>query len=120
MLECDTCGRGFQFPSQLTEHRRIHQVIGDWVCFKPGCGKRFKRESELDAHLYSHQTAKLKCDQCTYENADPHNLRAHKRKHSDKKVLSVKIVVQPLRGCSNNADTSKITSALDGKLISKR
>ena len=90
MIECDTCGKGFQFRSQLTEHRRIHQVIGDWVCFKPGCGKRFKRESELDAHLYNHRTTKLKCDQCTYENVDPRNIRAHKWKHSDKKSFICK------------------------------
>ena len=90
MIECDTCGKGFQFQSQLTEHRRIHQVIGDWVCFKPGCGKRFKRESELDAHLYNHRTTKLKCDQCTYENADPRNMHAHKRKHSEIKSFICK------------------------------
>ena len=84
MIECDTCGKGFQFQSQLTEHRRVHQVIGDWVCFKPGCGKRFKRELELDAHLFNHHMTKLKCDQCTYENLDPRNMCAHKHKHSDK------------------------------------
>ena len=56
MVECETCGKGFQFQSQLTEHRRVHQLIGDWVCFRPACGKRFKRESELDAHLFKHRT----------------------------------------------------------------
>ena len=90
MIECDTCGKGFQFQSQLTEHRRVHQVIGDWVCFKPGCGKRFKRESELDAHLFSHRTTKLKCDRCQYENPDPRNMRTHKCKHSDKKSFICK------------------------------
>ena len=90
MIECDTCGKGFQFQSQLTEHRRVHQVIGDWVCFKPGCGKRFKRESELDAHLFNHRMTKLKCDQCQYENPDPRNMCAHKRKHSDKKSFICK------------------------------
>ena len=90
MIECDTCGKGFQFQSQLTEHRRVHQVIGDWVCFKPGCGKRFKWESELDTHLFNHRTTKLKCDQCQYENPDPRNMRAHKRKHSDKKSFICK------------------------------
>ena len=90
MVECDTCGKGFQFQSQLKEHRRVHQVIGDWVCFKPGCGKRFKWESELDAHLFSHRSTKLKCAQCHYENADPHNMRAHKCKHSAKKSFICK------------------------------
>ena len=60
MIECDTYGKGFQFQSQLTEHQRIHQVIGDWVCFKPGCGKRFKRESELDAPFVQPQNNQTK------------------------------------------------------------
>ena len=85
MVECETCGKGFQFKSQLTEHCRVHQLIGDWVCFRPACGKRFKRESELDAHLFNHRSTKIKCDHCDYENADPRNVRAHKRKHENKK-----------------------------------
>ena len=90
MVECETCGKGFQFQSQLTEHRRVHQLIGDWVCFRPACGKRFKRESELDAHLFNHRTTKIKCDLCDYENADPRNVRAHKRKHENKKSFVCK------------------------------
>ena len=35
MIERDTCGKGFQFQSQLTEHQWVHQVIKDLVCFKP-------------------------------------------------------------------------------------
>ena len=80
MVECETCGKGFQFQSQLKEHLRTHQTIGDWVCFKPQCRERFKRESELVAHLFKHHTTKYKCDQCAYENPDPRNLHAHKRK----------------------------------------
>ena len=90
MVECKTCGKGFQFQSQLTEHRQVHQLVGDWVCFRPGCGKRFKRESELDAHLFNHRTTKIKCDNCTYENVDPRNVRAHKRKHDNKKSFICK------------------------------
>ena len=94
MMECETCGKGFQFQSQLKEHLCTHQTIGDWVCFKPQCGKRFKQESELDAHLFKHRTTKQKCDQCAYENPDPRNLRAHKRKHSDIKSFICKICGQ--------------------------
>ena len=98
MVECETCGKGFQFQSQLTEHRRVHQVIGDWVCFKPACGKRFKRESELDAHLFNHRTSKIKCKHCDYENADPRNVRAHNRKHEKKKASFVNNVVKHSHG----------------------
>ena len=90
MLECNICGKGFQFQSQLMEHQRVHQAIGDWVCFKPGCGKWFKCESELYAHLFNHRSTKLKCDQCPYENPDPRNMRTHKHKHSDKKSFVCK------------------------------
>ena len=83
MYECDVCSRGFQFASQLKEHKRVHQAQGDWVCFKPKCGKRFKRESELNAHLVSHNKKLLHCDECPYTNPDPRNLRAHKQRHSD-------------------------------------
>ena len=61
MYECDACSRGFHFASQLQEHKRVHQTQGDWVCFKPKCGKRFKRESELNAHLLSHNKKELQC-----------------------------------------------------------
>ena len=84
MYECDHCGKGFHFESQLKEHLRVHQAQGDWTCFRPKCGKRFKRESELNAHLISHNKKEYKCDQCAYSNTDPRNLHAHQRRHSDK------------------------------------
>ena len=83
MCECEICGRGFQFMSQLLEYKRVHQVQGDWVCFRPKCGKRFKQESDLNAHLVSHGKKEYVCDKCPYKNTDPRNLRAHKRRHSD-------------------------------------
>ena len=94
LIECDTCSKGFQFQSQLNEHLHTHQAVGDWVCFRQQCGKRSKRESELDAHLFNHCKTKLKCDQCTYENPDPRNMRALKRKHSDIKSFVCKVCRQ--------------------------
>ena len=85
MYECDHCGKGFHFESQLREHLRVHQVQGDWTCFCPKCGKRFKRESELNAHLIAHNKKEYKCDECAYSNTDLRNLRAHQCRHSDKK-----------------------------------
>ena len=83
MYECTTCSRGFQFASQLQEHNRVHQSLGDWVCFKPKCGKRFKRESELNTHLVLHNEKQHQCDSCLYKNTDPRNLQAHQRRHSE-------------------------------------
>ena len=85
MHECDHCGKGFHFESQLREHLLVHQAQGDWTCFRPKCGKRFKRESELNAHLIAHNKKEYKCDECAYSNTDPRNLRAHQRRHSEKK-----------------------------------
>ena len=85
MYECDHCGKGFHFESQLREHLHVYHVQGDWTCFRPKCGKRFKHESELNVHLIAHNKKEYKCDECAYSNTDPRNLRAHQRRHSDKK-----------------------------------
>ena len=77
MYECDHGGKGFHFKSQLRKHLHVHQAQGDWTCFCPKCGKRFKCESELNVHLIAHNKKEYKCDQCAYSNTDPHNLRAH-------------------------------------------
>ena len=39
MYECNHCGKGFHFESQLREHLCVHQAQGDWTCFCPKCGK---------------------------------------------------------------------------------
>ena len=83
MYECKICDKGFQFESQKWEHMWVHQTQGDWVCFKPKWGKHFKRASELNAHLFSHNKVPQKCEHCPYTNSDPRNLRAHMRKHSN-------------------------------------
>ena len=83
MYKCKICDKGFQFESQKREHMRVHQTQGDWVCFKPKCGKRFKRESELNAHLFSHNKVPQKCKHCLYTNSDPRNLQAHMQKHGN-------------------------------------
>ena len=46
---------------------------------RPKCGKRFKRESELNAQALVPQQIPQKCEHCTYTNSDPRNLRAHMR-----------------------------------------
>ena len=83
MYKCKICDKGFQFESQKREHMRVHQTQGDWVCFKPKCGKQFKRESELKVHLFSHNKVPQKCEHCLYTNSDPRNLQVHMRKHSN-------------------------------------
>ena len=38
MYECQDCGQGFIFKSQLDSHRKVHLKIAGYVCFKPKCG----------------------------------------------------------------------------------
>ena len=70
-----------------------------------GIGKRFKQiflESELNAHLLSHNKKELQCDECPYKNSDVRNLRAHKRRHSELLfLLSVHSVVKGSNGSNN-------------------
>ena len=74
MYECETCGQGFTFRSQYLSHRKVHLTIQGFVCFKAKCGQRFKRESELNAHLKAHDSKPIKCEHCDYTNKDQRNL----------------------------------------------
>ena len=84
MYECADCGHGFTFKSQLESHRKVHLKMAGFVCFKPKCGKRFKRESELNAHLIVHDKKEIKCEHCDYSNPDIRNVCAHMKVHSDR------------------------------------
>ena len=59
MYECETCSKGFHFESELTMHQRKHSADQGLVCFHAKCGKRFKRNSELKAHLKTIQENQL-------------------------------------------------------------
>ena len=83
MVECDKCGKGFHFESELSAHRRKHIADQGLVCFHANCGKRFKRSSELNAHLKNHTGKPIKCDYCEYLNKDIRNVKAHSRVHFD-------------------------------------
>ena len=55
MFKCETCGQGFSFRSQYLSHCKVHLTIQGFVFFKAKCRQRFKRESELNAHLKAHK-----------------------------------------------------------------
>ena len=112
MYECDHCGKAFHFKSQLREHLHVHQAQGDWTSFRPKCRKRFKHESELNAHLISDNKKEYKCNQCAYSNTDPRNLRAHQQRHSDKKPFCAQNVVKGLSGYNRENVTWRPMSAM--------
>ena len=87
MYECGKCEKGFAFNCEFMAHKRRHINDNDYVCMKVNCGKRFKRDSELKAHVKTHCKTSIKCGHpgCTYSNKDIHNIRAHKKCLSDEK-----------------------------------
>ena len=72
MYECKICEKGFNFQSQLRAHNRKHSGDTGFVCMKSGCGKRFKRDNELKAHVKAHRKTAIKCGEkgCGYSNKD--------------------------------------------------
>ena len=83
MYDCDRCGKGFHFESELAAYKWKHIADQGLACFHAKCGKCFKHTSELNAHLKNHTGKPIKCEHCTYMNKDIRNVRAHKRIHFD-------------------------------------
>ena len=83
MYDCNKCNKGFHFESELAAHKWKHIADQGLACFHANCGKRFKRSSELNAHLKNHTGKPIKCDYCTYSNKDIRNVRAHACIHTN-------------------------------------
>lgn len=56
-LKCEHCGRAFSESSNLSKHRRIHEVKGRFACAYPGCNKDFHRQDQLRRHMKVHPLA---------------------------------------------------------------
>lgn len=53
-LVCNICGRAFSESSNLSKHKRTHEVRGRFVCSYAGCGKDFHRQDQLRRHMKQH------------------------------------------------------------------
>ena len=70
---------GFIFASQLTSHRYVHLMIPGYQCFAKNCGKIYKQEAELKAHVVKYKKNTFECKICDYNTDDPRNLIQHCR-----------------------------------------
>ena len=53
-LKCDICGRTFSESSNLSKHKRTHEVKGRFTCPHPGCNRDFHRQDQLRRHMKLH------------------------------------------------------------------
>ena len=83
--KCKKCGESYAFPSELKAHLVKHETEPMFKCNLIGCHKEYMRQSELNAHLKTHDGTIHKCpeDGCVYEAIDIHYLKNHMKIHSD-------------------------------------
>ena len=83
--KCKECGEGYAFPSELKAHLIKHETEPIYKCNIIGCKKEYMRQSELTAHMKTHDGSAHKCpeDGCDYKAIDIRYLKNHMRVHSD-------------------------------------
>ena len=83
--KCKKCGEGYAFPSELRAHLVKHETEPRFKCNIIGCNKEYMRQSELTAHMQTHDGTVHKCPEegCVYEAIDIRYLKNHMRVHSD-------------------------------------
>lgn len=53
-LRCPICGKGFSESSNLSKHKRTHEVKGRFNCTFKGCDRNFHRQDQLRRHMKTH------------------------------------------------------------------
>ena len=96
-FKCDTCGRGFHFAGQLTQHKVVHRKEGKgtFQCMTSKCRKWFIRKSDLVVHVETHKKKDWKCPHCDHITTCEKYLKTHiKSQHeTDENNLPYKCAV---------------------------
>ncbi|KAL3283577.1 hypothetical protein HHI36_006716 [Cryptolaemus montrouzieri] len=82
-LICTKCAYATPSAKDFNMHMRIHSSERPFQCTFTDCGKSFKTNSALSAHVKQHLNIKnFACDMCDYKTSRSVGLTLHKRKHT--------------------------------------
>ncbi|XP_026016432.1 zinc finger and SCAN domain-containing protein 12-like isoform X2 [Astatotilapia calliptera] len=83
-LQCDTCGKTFQYKCLLAAHLTVHTGEKRFPCSK--CGKKFSQLTRLKNHMRIHTGEKsYPCSTCGKEFSKKSALKSHARVHTGEK-----------------------------------
>lgn len=67
----------FKTQAHLNSHSAVHSPTYTWHCSVPGCSESFKRKSDMNRHVRSHDSPRYRCPYCIeidHPYARPDNL----------------------------------------------